>query len=139
MDSTQRRRRRRAKALWRVINPPTRILAGLMPWWVLLVTTGHRTGHAHRTPLACGPNDGQRMWLIAAHGPHADYVANLVADPRVRLRHRGHWYTGVATVDDLKPEIVDAFNACARGALRLAIDPRLIRVDYTPRPRETGQ
>jgi len=79
------------------------------------------------------------MWLIAAHGPHADYVANLVADPRVRLRHRGHWYTGVATVDDLKPEIVDAFNACARGALRLAIDPRLIRVDYTPRPREPGQ
>lgn len=73
------------------------------------------------------------MWLIAAHGRHADYVANIIADPRVRLRHRGCWYSGTAMVLRLDAEIVAGFNPYARGALRVGIDPRLIRVDY-PRP-----
>lgn len=72
------------------------------------------------------------MWLLAAHGHHADYVANIVADPRVRLRHGGRWYTGTATVHDIEPEIVARFSPYARGALRLGIDPRLIRVDCLP-------
>jgi len=128
-DPAQQRRRTRTKALWRVINPPTRPLAGIAPWWVLLETTGRRTGRTRHTPLAAGPRDGQGMWLIAAQGNHADYVANLVANPRVRLRHRGCWHTGTATVHDLEPEIVASFNAYARGALRLGIDPKLVRVD----------
>lgn len=131
MDPAQRRHCTRTKALWRVINPPTRLLAGIAPWWVLLETTGRRTGQARHTPLAAGPCDGHGMWLIAAQGAHADYVANLVADSRVRLRHRGAWHTGTATVHDLEPEIVVGFNAYARGALRLGIDPRLVRVDYS--------
>ena len=132
MDAAQRRRRTRAKALWRVINPPTRLLAGVAPWWVLLETTGRRTGRARRIPLAAGPNDRHGTWLIAAHGHHADYVANIAANPRVRLRHAGRWYTGTATVHDMEPGIVARFNPYARGALRLGIDPRLIRVDWHP-------
>lgn len=128
MNPGQRRRRTRTKALWRVINPPTRLLAGIAPWWVLLETTGRRSGRARHTPLA-GPRDGQGMWLIAAQGTHADYVRNLVADSRVRLRHRGHWYTGTAIVHNLDPEIVAGFNSYARGALRLGIDPKLVRID----------
>lgn len=130
MDAAQRRRRTRTKALWRVINPPTRLLAGVAPWWVLLETTGRRTGRPRHTPIAAGPRDEQGMWLIAAQGRHADYVANLVADSRVRLRHRGRWHTGRATVHYLAPEIVAAFNAYARGALQLGVDPKLVRVEY---------
>ena len=132
MDAAQRRRRARAKALWRVINPPTRLLAGLAPWWVLLETTGRRSGQARRTPLAAGPSDQWGIWLIAAHGYHADYVANIAANPRVRLRHGGRWYTGTATVHDIEPDIVARFSPYARGALRLGINPRLVRVDYPP-------
>jgi len=114
--------------VWRAINPPTRVVAGLAPWWVLLETTGRRTGRARHTPLAAGPRDSQGMWLIAAHGRHADYVANLVADPRVRLRHRGQWLVGKAEVHDVDPHVVAGFNRYARGALRLGIDPQLIRI-----------
>jgi len=130
MDAAQRRRRARTKAVWRVINPPTRLLAGTAHWWVLLETTGRRTGRVRHTPLAAGPRDGEGMWLLAAQGTHANYVTNLVADPQVRLRHRGRWHTGTATIHDIEPGIIAGFNAYARGALRLGIDPKLVRVDY---------
>ena len=132
MDAFQRQRRVRTKALWRVINPPTRPLAGFAPWWVLLETTGRHSGHARATPLAAGPHDRKGMWLIATHGDHADYVSNLVANPHVRLRHRGHWQVGTATVHGLDEAVLTRFNAYARGALRIGIDPRLVRIDYLP-------
>lgn len=71
------------------------------------------------------------MWLIAAQGAHTDYVVDLVADSRVRLRYRRRWHTATATVRDLEPEIVASFNPHARGVLRLGIDAKLVRVDYS--------
>jgi deazaflavin-dependent oxidoreductase (nitroreductase family) len=136
VDPAKRRRRRRTKAVWRVVNPPTRLLAGIMPWWVLLETTGRRTGRARRTPLAAGPRDHLGMWLIATHGSHADYVANLIAQPRIRLRYLARWYAGTAAVHELCPDIVARFNPYARGALRIAIDPQLVRVSFGPLSEE---
>jgi hypothetical protein len=70
------------------------------------------------------------MWLIAAHGLHADYVNNILARSGVRLRHGGRWRSGTAAVHRLDPTVLTDFNGYARSALRVGIDPQLIRVDY---------
>jgi deazaflavin-dependent oxidoreductase (nitroreductase family) len=130
MDAAQRRRRARSKIFWRVVNPPSRLLAGFAPWWVLLETRGRRSGQPRRTPLAAGPRDERGMWLIATHGRHSHYVGNLIAAPQVRLRYRGRWRAARASVHELDQGLVARFNPYAREALRLGIDPCLIRVDY---------
>jgi hypothetical protein len=38
------------------------------------------------------------FWLIAAHGTQADYVRNLQADPRVRVKIGREWRTGTAVL-----------------------------------------
>jgi deazaflavin-dependent oxidoreductase (nitroreductase family) len=130
VDAAQLRRRARSKLFWRIVNPPARLLAGFAPWWLLLETVGRRTGQARRTPLATGPRDAAGMWLIASHGRHSHYVGNLIANPRVRLRYRGRWRVATASVHDLDPAVVARANPYAREALRLAIDPCLVRLDY---------
>jgi deazaflavin-dependent oxidoreductase (nitroreductase family) len=60
--------------------------AGFAPRaFALLETTGRRTGLARRTPVGNGL-DGDTFWLVAAHGTQADYVRNLQAEPRVRVK-----------------------------------------------------
>src|SRR5947208_17177084 len=73
----QRVKRHVAVLFWRLVNPPTRLLAGIVPWWVLVETLGRRTGKTRRTPIATGPVDDTGVWLIAAHGRHAAWVKNL--------------------------------------------------------------
>lgn len=107
-----------------------RPLAGRAPWWVLIETTGRRSGSARTTPLARGPVEGACLWLVAVHGEHASWVRNIRADPRVRLRHRGRWHGGTATVTAVEPARLARFNAYARmGPPVLGIDPLLVRVD----------
>jgi deazaflavin-dependent oxidoreductase (nitroreductase family) len=118
-------------AWWRVINPPTRRLAGLVPWWVLLETTGRTTGRRRGTPLASGPSDDTGMWLIAVHGRSAGWVRNLEAAPQVRLRHRGRWRTGTASVHPMDAVPLDRFSSYARSGPRLlGKDPMLVRVAF---------
>ena len=57
------------------------------PTYALVETTGRRTGLRRVTPVANGL-DGDTFWLIAALGDRADYVRNLRAHPRVRVRAR---------------------------------------------------
>jgi deazaflavin-dependent oxidoreductase (nitroreductase family) len=115
--------------VWKVINPPSRALAGIAPWWVVLETTGRRSGKPRQVPLARGPVDGAVTWMIAVHGEHSAYARNIAADPRVRLRLRGHWRTGTASVEPMDPGILKRFNLYARtGPVTMGIDPRLIRV-----------
>ena len=56
--------------------------------FALLETTGRRTGLARQTPVGNGL-DGDTFWLVAAHGAQADYVRNLQAEPRVRVKAGG--------------------------------------------------
>jgi deazaflavin-dependent oxidoreductase (nitroreductase family) len=127
----QRLKRAATVAWWRVVNPPTRPLAGIVPWWVLLETTGARTGRTRRTPLAAGPKEPDGMWLIAVHGRHAGWVCNLEADARVRLRHRRRWRSGAASVHPVDPETLGRFNLYARSGPRtVGMDPMLVRIDY---------
>jgi deazaflavin-dependent oxidoreductase (nitroreductase family) len=63
----------------------------------LLETTGRRTGQARQTPVGNGL-DGDTFWLVASHGMQSDYVRNLLAQPRVRVKVSGTWRSGTAVV-----------------------------------------
>lgn len=42
--------------------------------------------------------DPDGLWVIAGDGMQARWVLNLLADPRVEVRHAGHRWNGTATV-----------------------------------------
>jgi deazaflavin-dependent oxidoreductase (nitroreductase family) len=129
MDRTQRIRRRTALFFWRLFNPLARALAGIAPWWVVLETTGRRSGQPRQVPLARGPVDDDVAWLICVHGEHASFARNIAASPRVRLRIAGHWRSGTASLEPLDPAILERFGSYARlGPKSFGIDPRLVRV-----------
>ncbi|MFE3249071.1 nitroreductase/quinone reductase family protein [Streptomyces sp. NPDC059209] len=75
----------------RVANP----LSSRMPWQILLETTGRTSGLPRRTPVG-GSRVGQEFWLVSEYGDRSQYVRNILADPRVRVRIKGTWHTGTA-------------------------------------------
>lgn len=91
----------------RVFNRAGRALLerGLAPaTYALLETTGRRSGLPRRIPVANGLT-GDVFWLIAGLGEEAQYVKNIKADPRVRVKARPprlrdgfrfRWYSGTA-------------------------------------------
>jgi len=106
------------------LTPRQRIVTGVqrrfanplmrsVPTQTLLETTGRKSGEPRRTPVG-GRLDGDRFWLVAEFGDRSQYVRNIQADPRVRIRVGGHWYRGTA---HLLPD--DDANA------RLAVLPRM--------------
>jgi deazaflavin-dependent oxidoreductase (nitroreductase family) len=78
-----------------IVNPITSRLAGYVPWWALLETTGRKSGLPRRHPIANGL-DGDTFWIMAEHGNKANYVRNISANPRVRVRVGGKWRAGTA-------------------------------------------
>ena len=113
-----------------MLNPLAMPLAGRVPWWVILETTGRRTGQPRRTPLARGPKQGSTTWIVAVHGEHAGFVKNIRKDPHVRVRMSGRWHDATAHVGPMDPAIVSRFNLYARtGPRTLGIDPLLVRID----------
>jgi deazaflavin-dependent oxidoreductase (nitroreductase family) len=112
------------------MNPlALRFAAGVAPWWVVLETTGRSSGRRRSVPLARGPVHGDVVWLIAVHGKQASFVKNLVADPHVRLKLRGRWLSGTASVEPYDAERVREFNLYARmGPRTLGIDPALVKI-----------
>jgi deazaflavin-dependent oxidoreductase (nitroreductase family) len=130
MKAAERRKRRRALASWRIVNPLARSLAGIAPWWVVLETRGHRSGELRRVPLARGPVDGNTAWLISVHGDHSAHARNVAADPHVRLRLRGRWREGTAELVPLDDDVVRRFNRYARlGPRTMGIEPKLLRIE----------
>jgi deazaflavin-dependent oxidoreductase (nitroreductase family) len=91
----------------RVFNRAGRALLnrGLAPsTYALLETTGRRSGLPRQIPVANGLK-GDVFWLIAGLGEEAQYVRNIKANPRVRVRARParlrdgfrlRWYSGTA-------------------------------------------
>jgi deazaflavin-dependent oxidoreductase (nitroreductase family) len=130
LERSQRRRRSRHRIFWRIVNPPTRGLAGLAPWWALLETPGRKTGVPRTTPLARGPVDGDVVWLASVHGRHAHWVRNLETTPEVRIKLSGRWHDAQATVHAYDDATARRFNAYARSGPRtLGIGPVLVRVE----------
>lgn len=124
-------RRRVARVFWKIINPLTRGLAGFAPWWVLLETTGRRTGKRRRTPFANGVFDGDSLLLIAVHGERSGFAYNIAADPQVRVKRRGRWHCGTASFSAVDETTRSRFGLYARAGLRtFAADPRILQIDF---------
>jgi F420H(2)-dependent quinone reductase len=82
--------------------------------------------------------DGDAFWLVGAHGAQADYVHNLQAEPRVRVKADGIWRAGTAVV--LSGDYLAARSRtlphqwyAAIGRM-VASAPLTIRIDLDPRP-----
>ena len=80
-----------------VASPLAKLVAGahLPGVPALLETTGRKSGKPRHTPVGNGLS-GDTFWLIAEHGRHSDYVRNIVADARVRVKVDGTWRAGTA-------------------------------------------
>jgi deazaflavin-dependent oxidoreductase (nitroreductase family) len=116
------------------LNPVTRLVAGTIPGWVLLETTGRRSGKPRRIPLG-GTRDGDTFWVVSEHGRKANYVRNIAADPRVRLKIGGRWRTGRATIvpDDDAQARVRTQSRWNSNAVRLfGTDLLSVRIDLDP-------
>jgi deazaflavin-dependent oxidoreductase (nitroreductase family) len=84
---------RPSNRLWQFL-----LLRGFAPRaFALVETTGRRTGTRRYTPVGNGLTD-DTFWLVAAHGTQADYVRNLQANPRVRVKTGRRWRSGTAVL-----------------------------------------
>jgi deazaflavin-dependent oxidoreductase (nitroreductase family) len=113
-----------------------------LPAFALLETVGRRTGLPRQTPVGNGLT-GDTFWLVAAHGTQADYVRNLLAQPRVRVKVRGRWRDGTATV--LPDDDTDArsrtlpYQWDALIGRMMATTPVTVRIDLDPGPPATTE
>jgi deazaflavin-dependent oxidoreductase (nitroreductase family) len=101
------------------------------PLQTLLETTGRKSGQPRRTPLG-GSRVGNEFWFVSEFGNQSQYVKNIQANPRVRVRLRGRWHSGVAhLVPDDDPrrrlESLPSFNSF--GVRTFGTNLLTIRVD----------
>jgi len=115
---------------------------GLAPRaFALLETTGRRSGQPRYTPIGNGL-DGDRFWLIAAHGRQADYVRNLIAEPAVRVLAGRSWRRGTAVPlpgdDTARRSRTLPYGWDAAIGRALATTPLTIRIDLEPPGASAG-
>ncbi|WP_328391412.1 nitroreductase/quinone reductase family protein [Nocardia sp. NBC_00416] len=97
----------------------------------LLETTGRVSGTARVVPIG-GRRTGNEFWFVSEFGDRSDYVRNIRADDRVRVRLDGAWHSGAAHLlpDD---DPVGRLSSLPRGnsaAVRaMGTDLLTIRVD----------
>jgi deazaflavin-dependent oxidoreductase (nitroreductase family) len=130
-----------------VVNPLVRLAFRLGipdPGDALLETTGRRTGRPRLTPV-CDGLEGQTFWLLSQRGRDADWVRNIEADPRVRVKPRSRrptrWWPGTAHIleDDDPRERQRLLSQgkpwrrlCLSTSAALATDPLTVRIDLDP-------
>jgi deazaflavin-dependent oxidoreductase (nitroreductase family) len=131
-----------------VVNPLVKLAWRLgigPPGDALLETTGRRTRQPRRTPICDGLQD-ETFWLVAQQGRRADYVRNIEANPRVRVKMRSGWRTrwrgGTAHIlDDDDPlqrqRILGRGNParwlCLQASAVIGTSPLTVRIDLDPR------
>jgi deazaflavin-dependent oxidoreductase (nitroreductase family) len=130
-----------------VVNPLVRLAFRLGlpdPGDALLQTTSRRTGDPRLTPV-CEGLEGKVFWLLSERGRDAEWVRDIVADPRVRVRPRSRppvtWLSGTARLleDDDPHERRRLLGRgdpwrrlCLRATAALAGDPLTVRIDLDP-------
>jgi deazaflavin-dependent oxidoreductase (nitroreductase family) len=117
-----------------VANPIVERIAGFVPWWSLLETTGRTSGKPRRNPVGNGLQ-GDTFWIVAEHGHEAGYVKNIKANPRVRVRVEGRWRSGTAHVmpDDDPVERQKQLRFLNAAMVRaVGTDLLTIRIDLDP-------
>ncbi|OSC72251.1 nitroreductase [Streptomyces sp. 4F] len=123
------RKYRAVTAFQRRLNAVTRRLPGQ----TLLETTGRVSGLPRRTPVG-GRRVGDSFWLVSEFGERSQYVRNIRADPRVRVRIRGRWHTGTAHLladDDpiARMRHLPRLNSLAVRAMGVGTGHLTVRVD----------
>lgn len=128
-------KRRISRALAKhVVNPIVKLVAGYVPWWALLETTGRTSGRPWRNPVGNGL-DGDTFWIGAEHGHEAGYVKNIKAKPNVRVRVGRRWRSGVAHVladDDARARQRTLRRVNAAFVRLMGTDLLTVRVDLDP-------
>jgi deazaflavin-dependent oxidoreductase (nitroreductase family) len=130
-----------------VINPLDRLAFALRtppPGDALIETTGRRSGQLRITPV-CDCLEGDTFWIVAQRGRSADYVRNIEANPRVRVKGSlsgSDWRVGTAHIlDDDDPDervrILGRGNRwrrlCLQASASIATTPLTVRIDLDPR------
>jgi deazaflavin-dependent oxidoreductase (nitroreductase family) len=82
-----------------VVNPVARRVARFLPGQAVVETIGRRSGQPRRTPVG-GRRDGDSFWLVSEFGRQSQYIRNIEANPRVRVRLGGRWHAGTAVLLD---------------------------------------
>lgn len=111
----------------RLLNPVLRslLLRGIpLPGVALLETIGRVSGQPRYTPVGDG-TDGDRFWIITEHGHRADYVRNIGANPRVRVRIGDTWRSGTARVTGEAP--ADRARILGRSNLNRRLNDAIVR------------
>ncbi|MEW2569301.1 nitroreductase/quinone reductase family protein [Streptomyces sp. NPDC047070] len=113
-------------------NPITRRL----PFHTLLETTGRTSGLPRRTPVG-GRRVGREFWFVSEYGEKSQYVRNIQADPRVRVRVGGRWHHGTAQLlpsDDPRARLRTLPRMNSTAVRLFGSDLLTVRVDLTDRP-----
>ena len=125
-----------------MFNPLTRPLLERGRWprtQALIETTGRSSGLPRRVPVGNGLRDNQ-FWIVTEHGYGADYVKNLLRDPRVRVKVGRRWHSGIAHIlpDDDALQRLRWLRRPVNDALLLLIGTQqlTIRVDLGPTPTQ---
>ncbi|MGW6427539.1 nitroreductase/quinone reductase family protein [Nocardia sp. NPDC055053] len=113
------------------VERPFNWVARRLPGKQLLETTGRVSGQPRTTPIG-GRRIGDQFWLVSEFGERSQYVRNIMADNRVRVRLRGRWHSGTAHLmhdDDPRARLraLPRYNSVAVRAL--GTDLLTIRVD----------
>ncbi|GAA2772643.1 nitroreductase/quinone reductase family protein [Mycolicibacterium pallens] len=112
----------------RFANPMMR----LVPIQTLLETTGRKSGQPRTTPIG-GRLDGRTFWLVSEFGDRSQYVRNIAANPRVRVRIRGRWHSGTAVLlpeDDARARLAELPRMNSAAVRAMGDNLLTIRVDF---------
>lgn len=111
-----------------VANPVMR----RVPAQTLLETTGRKSGEPRHTPLG-GKRIGDQFWFVSEFGEQSQYVRNIAANPRVRVRLRGRWRSGTAHLmpdDDAHARLRELPSFNSFGVRTFGTNLLTVRVDF---------
>lgn len=133
-DAASRKRRRVVWFQRHVLNPPVKLAVwcGLAPGYVLLETTGRRSGRRRRNVVGMHV-EGRTGWVVAEQGRNAGYVRNLEANPEIRVRRGGRWrFARARIVADDDPEArLRSFGRRSHAAAVRAFGTGLLTIEVT--------
>ncbi|ORW45661.1 nitroreductase [Mycobacterium paraense] len=137
------RKFRRERLIGRYLANPAVALLGRLgirtTFATELETTGRKSGTRRRVPVSANFDD-QGAWVISQHGRRSGWALNVAADPKVRIRQRNRWRSGVARFepDDDPAKRAGTFATSrlwspvvAATFRALQSDPISVRIDFT--------
>lgn len=88
-------------------------LGRLVPWLVMIETTGRRSGKSRRVVLDVARREARGLWVLAGDGYQARWLMNLLTHPTCRVWNRGRRYiarasAGGVDAGDLSVEVFHA-------------------------------